>query len=62
MDNAALGFYSYDSLIEWLEENVPADLVLCASKGVTVAMLIDRLDELANRAWSDGIDAMGEDA
>lgn len=54
--------YSYGSLAKWLADNVSEELVLSEAKGVTVGMLIGRLDELAIEAWNDGIDAMGEDA
>jgi hypothetical protein len=55
-------FYNCKTLSEWLQTHVPPELVLSAAKGVTVAMLIDRLEDIARREWSDGIDAMGEDA
>ena len=52
--------YNMDSLCEWFTENVPYGLILCGD--ITAEKFIERLEELAQQEWSNGIDAMGEDA
>jgi len=56
------GFWSCASLAEWLERNVPPGSVISPNHGITVEMLIKRLNDIADEEWSAGIDAMGEDA
>lgn len=47
-------------LADWLREHSKAEIGL--ADGYTVGDLISDLDDMADNIWSDGIDAMGEDA
>ena len=55
-------FTSVEALRDWLSENVPTEVVISIAKGYTVGDLLADLDAIDDRLWSDGIDAMGEDA
>lgn len=59
-DNACLRGGSLDVLRAFLEEKVSADCALC--EGYKVSDLVADLDAILDGMWSDGIDAMGEDA
>lgn len=48
-----------DSLVQWLDENAYEVMI---APGVNMTMLIEALDKIAKRQWSDSIDARGEDA
>ncbi len=58
--NSHLSSRSVEALSEWLEEH--ADKATVIAEGYTVGDLIADLDNMADGIWSDGIDAMGEDA
>lgn len=51
---------SLDRLVEFLKTECPQDLALC--DGYMVAQLVDDIEDIQGGMWSDGIDAMGEDA
>lgn len=49
-----------ESLRDWLAENVAPDMLLAGQYQVTD--LVEDLNTILTGMWSDGIDAMGEDA
>lgn len=49
-----------ENLRDWLAAHAAADTVIAGD--YTVAQLIEDLDEINAGMWSDGIDAMGDDA
>lgn len=58
--NARLNGSNLETLRDWLEKECQPSVTLTI--GYTVADLICDLDNILDGAWSDGIDAMGEDA
>lgn len=59
-DDERLSSEHVAALRDWLRENGAPDTVLGGR--YTVADLIRDLDNILDGMWSDGIDAMGEDA
>ncbi len=53
-------FETVSSLKEWLEKECQPSKTI--TLGYKVEDLIADLDRIMDREWSDGIDAMGEDA
>lgn len=53
-------FTSLEQVITWLNENVSPGIEL--TRNVSMGDFIDALGELDGKMFSDGIDAMGEDA
>jgi hypothetical protein len=51
---------SLETLCTWLEEN--CDKTTKLTSDYTVADLIADIDDMLDGMWSDGVDAMGEDA
>jgi len=58
--NEYLSGYSVETLVEWLRENVDPEMQL--SPDYKMSDLTDDLGNIVGGMWSDGIDAMGEDA
>ncbi len=52
--------YSLNELYEWLLVNGKMEVAICDK--YTVKDLVEEMDNILNNMWSDGIDAMGEDA
>lgn len=59
-DSVWLSGSSLPNLVEWLEENGLPDAKIGGD--YTAAALIADLNKICAGIWSDGIDAMGEDA
>lgn len=51
--------FSVESLHEWLSDQDQSTKI---SADYTIADLVSDLNDLLDQIWSDGIDAMGEDA
>ena len=58
--DAMLSGSHVSALSEWLQANADPKTVI--APGYTVLDLVNDLDAIDNGMWSDGIDAMGEDA
>lgn len=58
--NSCLHGSDLSTLLDWLAEHVPADLILAGT--YRVGDLVKDIDDILDGMWSDGIDAMGEDA